>query len=315
MFDETFTLDSPTGAALHTYRARARGRARGIVLVLHGLAEHAGRYGRFAGELAQAGFHVLANDHRGHGQTSARDAPLGRFAGREGARKVIADIRAVEALARRDHPGLPLVLFGHSMGGLVALNVAQAEGPRIDGLAAWNCDINPGPALRVARLALAAERMLKGSDVPSAILARATFEAWGRTVSPRRTGFDWLSHDAAAVDAYCADPLCGFRPSVSMMDDVVTLIREGGSKAGLSRLPRAMPLHLLGGRDDPATDGGKAVEALARRLDALGFASVERVLLDGARHETLNESEPVRARGMAALTEWLGRVAQRARGA
>jgi alpha-beta hydrolase superfamily lysophospholipase len=309
MFDETFTLDSPSGAALRVYRAHARrGRARGIVLVLHGLAEHAGRYGRLAGNLAEAGFHVFAHDHRGHGATTARDAPLGRFARREGARKVVADARAVEARARADHPGLPLALFGHSMGGLVAMNVARAEGARLAGVAAWNCSLNPGAAERVARLALAAERMLKGSDVPSAILARATFEAWGRAVAPRRTMFDWLSHDPSAVDAYVADPLCGFRPSVSMMDDVVTLVREGGSRRGLVQLPRALPIHLLGGRDDPATEGGRSVERLAERLADARFAAVETVLIEGARHETLNEAEPQRSRAVATLLGWLDRA-------
>ena len=105
-------LESPTGATLNLYSLEAQGTPRGVVQINHGLAEHAERYGRFMQALAQAGFHSCAHDHRGHGATTASDAPLGRFAGQDGAAKVIADVKAVHDHIAGVHPGLPVIAFG-----------------------------------------------------------------------------------------------------------------------------------------------------------------------------------------------------------
>ncbi len=118
-----FPLASPTGATLNVFHRAAEGRPRGVVQVNHGLAEHAARYARFAGALAARGFHVYAHDHRGHGATTAPDAPPGRFAGEDGAEKIVADVAAVLDRIGEAHPGLPVIVFGHSMGGRVALQL------------------------------------------------------------------------------------------------------------------------------------------------------------------------------------------------
>ncbi|KQT86033.1 alpha/beta hydrolase [Aurantimonas sp. Leaf443] len=308
-FDDWFTLDARSGAALRVYASRARRTPRAVLLVHHGLAEHAGRYGAFAAEMAEAGFHVFAHDHRGHGSTVAVDAPFRRFAKHSGEAKVLADCRAVEDEARRRHPDLPVVVFGHSMGGIVALNYAQMHGRGLSGLAVWNCDLRGGIKPRAARAALKLEKALKGSDVASQFMRRATFDAWAAEISPRRTGFDWLSHDPAVVDAYVGDPLCGFSPTVSMMQDVVSLVLKGGSAAGLSMLPPNLPVHLLGGTGDPVSAHGEATTALAEALKAGGSRDVTLSLVAGARHETLNETPQFRQPALLSLVAWLDRVA------
>lgn len=308
MFEDRFTIDSPNGARLNAYRRKAAGTPRGLFLVQHGLAEHAGRYGGFAQDLSASGFTVLAHDHRGHGATLAPGAPPGRFARRDGAEAVIEDCRAVHDFATAKHPGLPVIVFGHSMGGLIAMNYAERFGADLAGLCVWNANFNAGLEERLGRLALKAEKALKGADVPSRLLARATFEAWGKTIAPRRTPFDWLSHDARAVDAYIADPLCGFSPSVSMMEDVLRLVFEGGRRERLRALPKSLPVHLLGGRGDPATDHAGAVEAFAMRLKAAGLAFVRCQIVEGARHETLNEMPEYRDQAMHSLMHWLNDI-------
>ncbi len=308
LVDHRETIDSRSGAAVHVYSRKAQGRARGIVLIHHGLAEHAGRYGRFAAELAGFGFHVFAHDHRGHGSTSASDAPFRRFARRNGADRVLTDCRAVHTHALGRYPDLPVVVFGHSMGGLIALNYAETHGRDLAGAAVWNANFQTGLQERVGRLALKAEKALKGSDVPSALLQRATFDAWGKAIDPRRTMFDWLSHDDAAVDAYIADPLCGFSPTLSMMEDVMTLIFRGGSQAGLDMLPPALPMHLVGGTDDPMTDKGEAIRWLGGHLRHAGSRDVTVEIIEGARHETLNELPIYREPAVASLSAWLQRI-------
>lgn len=308
MFDRRFTLDSPTGAALNVRTTRARREPRGILLVQHGLAEHSGRYERFAGEMAALGFEVYVHDHRGHGSTSALDAPLRRFAKTNGAAKVVADSHAVLAYARDEHWDLPIVVFGHSLGGTIALNLAEQHGEDLAGLAVWNANLTFGVQERLAVQALKVERAMKGSDVASRLFARATFEAWGRSVEGAHTPADWLSHDPAAVEAYLRDPLCGFTPTVSMAADIVDLVRRGALPDQLAKLPADLPIHLLGGGEDPATAKGRAVEMLAARMRVDGGRRIGVEVIAGARHETLNEIELYRAPAVASLSAWLSRI-------
>lgn len=310
VFSEVQTLNSPSGATLALRHAPARGKPRGILLLSHGLAEHSARYGAFATRMADEAFHVYAHDHRGHGHTTARDAPRGQFAPKNGVERVLEDMRAVRDLAVGRHPGLPVVLFGHSMGGLLALAYAEARPGDIDALAVWNSNLEPGLAGRVAQVVLAAERMLKGSDVPSGILPRLTFGAWGKRIAGARTPFDWLSHDAAAVDAYIADPLCGFDVNVSMWLDIFAVTFADASAEGLGRLPKSLPIHLVGGGEDPATENGKATRAFAERLEKSRLEDVTTIVYPGMRHETLNEIAPLRDPAVDAFAGWCRRVAE-----
>ena len=310
MFSKAQTLKSPSGAVLALRNEPARGEARGILLLSHGLAEHSARYADFALRMAAEGFHVYAHDHRGHGFTTAPDAPRGQFAPRDGVARVIGDMRAVRDHAAARHPGLPIVLFGHSMGGLLALAFAENHPAEIDALAIWNSNLEPGLAGRMAQAVLAAERMLKGSDVPSGVLARLTFGAWGKSIAGRRTDFDWLSHDAAEVDAYIADPLCGFDVNVSMWIDIFAVTFAVASAQRLARLPKGLPIHLVGGSEDPATDGGRAVLAFAGRLKKSRLEHVTTIVYRGMRHETLKESRALRDPAIDAFAGWCRRVTE-----
>lgn len=300
MFETTGMLHSTTGASLAYHVEKAGEPAAGIILVSHGLAEHSRRYRPFAQAMAARGFHVYAFDHRGHGETTAPGAPIGRYAPRNGTRLVTEDVKSMRDLAANAHPGLPVILLGHSMGGLIALNAAIDYPQAFDGLAVWNSNFNPGIAGRGAQAILLAERALKGSDVPSTLLPKLTFGAWGKSIPGYRTDFDWLSHDPAAVDAYIADPLCGFDASVSLWLDLFELIFRG--PALLDRLPKDLPVNLVGGADDPATDGGKAIRWLGERLNKAGIRNVETVIYPATRHETLNDT--VRERATEAFAAW-----------
>lgn len=288
-FDRRIRLASPTGATLNLCSRRAQGKARAVVQVNHGLAEHAGRYARFADFLAARGFHTYAHDHRGHGATTAPDAPPGRFADEAGAEKVVADVAAVHELIAREHPGLPVILFGHSMGGLIALNFLFDHCERVQAAAVWNANFSAGLAGRAALAVLAWEKFRLGSDVPSRLLPKLTFQAWGRAVPGHRTAFDWLSRDETEVARYLADPLCGWNASVSMWRDIFALIFRGADDTSFSGLRRDLPLLLVGGGKDPATDGGKAVQQLAARMRRMGFSNLVSNIYADTRHESLNE--------------------------
>ncbi|SMC59913.1 alpha/beta hydrolase [Rhizobium sp. RU36D] len=289
MFSETKRFSSPSGALLAYHHQRARGEARGLLLLSHGMIEHSLRYEPFALTMAARGYHVYAHDHRGHGETTSAEAPLGRFSDHNGAEKLIEDLKAMRDMASVDHPGLPMLLLGHSMGGLIALNTAATHPRAFQGVAIWNSNFNTGLGGVVAKAVLRLERMLKGSDVPSGILPKATFDAWGKSIDRARTPHDWLSRDPVEVDKYASDPLCRFDATVSMWLDVVSLASRGAKPGMLARLPSDLPLHLVGGGKDPATRGGRDIAWLANRLIGKGFSRVTHRHYPDMRHETLNE--------------------------
>jgi alpha-beta hydrolase superfamily lysophospholipase len=289
MFETTQFLKSPTGATLAYHGEDAKGTPRGIVLVAHGMSEHSRRYARFAGDLAARGYHVYAWDHRGHGETTAPDAVQGQFARRDGLDTVIADTMAMRDMAAANHPGLPILLFGHSMGAMIGLNTALKHADSFAGIAVWNFDFGTASSMPLMRMMLGVERWLKGSDVPSGILPRMTFDAWGKAIPGHRTLLDWLSNIPAVVDAYIADPLCGFPCTVSLWFDVADGVVRGADKARLARIPKDKPIMLVGGGKDPATRGAKGVHWMEDRMKGLGFVHISKLVYPEARHETLND--------------------------
>jgi alpha-beta hydrolase superfamily lysophospholipase len=303
---ETVDILQRAGAKIALRMRLAEGPAKGVVMICHGLAEHAGRYRRFTDFLAGRGYHVYAHDHRGHGATTAPDAPLGRFAAKGGASIVLDDVAAIRALVAERHPGLPVALFGHSMGGMIAMNAAEERPQDYAALAVFNSKLNPGAAGALGTLAIKAERFFKGSDVPSMIGPKATFDAWAKSIPDARTDFDWLSHDAAEVDAYVADPRCGFAASVSLWLDLMTLSRQGGDLERLARLPGDLPIYLVGGGEDPATSKGEDMLWLEKRLQKAGARRVTTVIYRNMRHETLNEIG--REEAMRNFAAWLDAV-------
>lgn len=202
---------------------------------------------------------------------------------------VIADVNAVHDEIARRHPGLPVIVFGHSMGGLIALGFVLKHPGRAAAATIWNANFSGGVAGRAAQAILAWERFRLGSDVPSRALPKLTFQSWAKQVPERRTEFDWLSRDAAEVDKYIADPLCGWDASVGMWQDVFRLAFLGADDRSFDAVRRDLPFKVVGGEKDPATSGGKAIEDLARRMRRMGFSNLVSTVYAETRHESLNE--------------------------
>lgn len=281
-------------------------KPRAVVHINHGLAEHAQRYEGFAQSLHQAGFAVYAHDHRGHGATTAPDAPQGIFSmTHDGVERVLADISVVHGHIRTKQGQLPLIMFGHSMGGLITMNYALQNPNSLTGAAVWNSNFSAGLLGRVAQGILRYERFRLGSDVPSHIMPKLTFQDWAKKTPNATTPFDWLSHIPAEVQAYINDPLCGWDASVSLWDDIFKLIFSGGATSDASAAAKSLPFHLLGGGQDPATDNGKAVEKHAANMIAAGFTAVEKTIYPDARHETLNDRDAALATDT--LITWINR--------
>lgn len=294
---------SPTSADLAVYHRKADARPIGIIHINHGLADHAGRYARFAEALSSSGFEVYAQDHRGHGATTAPDASQGVFAAKDGWTKALEDIKYVNKRIREAHPKLPIIMFGHSMGAMLTYNYLLRWPETIDGAAVWNAALTKSPVLSVLKLILTVENMMAG-DKALSIVSKLSFEAYNKAFKPNETSADWLSKDANEAKSYEDDPDCGWRASNSMWRDILSGIEYGGQDIGLENVPKSLPIFLLGGDQDPSVSKGKDIAHLEKRLRAAGIADLKTWIRENGRHEALNEPTRERDRVTATFIDW-----------
>lgn len=256
-----------------------------VLVIAHGMAEHAGRYTDFARWLGTRGIAVVTYHHRGHGDQGPTEK-LGHYSDNDGWAKVTDDLYRVISQARTTFPDLPLTLLGHSMGSFIAQSLAQQHPGAIDALILSASNRIHRPQLLVSRCLVGAIRGLRGRRHRSALITRLTFGQFNRRFQPTRTDCDWLSRDPRQVDAYRADPACGFDCSVGLWYDFL-----GGMLAiDPRRWRKDLPVHLFGGSEDPVGEMG---QGLTRHFRAIREAGVQRVtlrLFAGGRHEMLNET-------------------------
>lgn len=284
---------SNEGVEIAGERRLPDGAPKAAVIVAHGMAEHAARYGRFAEELAGAGYAVYVPDHRGHGRTAAGDDRSGRagrlgWAGADGWNGMLRDLDRLAVLVRERHPGAPVFLFGHSMGSVLAQRFAQLHGERLAGLilsGTFGAAPNIGAGIAVASVL----RLLRGDRAPSA-LQRTMFAGFNKGFAPQPTGFEWLSRDDAEVRKYADDPRCGFTFSNRLLVDMLRGYAETWKPANERRIPVALPVLLFSGARDPVGANTRAVTALAQRYRGLGLRDVQVTFYPDARHEMLNET-------------------------
>lgn len=256
-----------------------------VMVIAHGMAEHAGRYADFARWLAQRDIAVITYDHRGHG-TGCSERERGRYSESQGWRKVTDDLFRVLQHSRAQLPGLPVVVLGHSMGSFIAQSCLQRHPEAADTLILSATNRIARFELQLSSLLIGAIHRLYGAGHRSPTIARMTFGKFNRRFRPTRTDGDWLSRDPAQVDAYLDDPLCGFDCTTGLWRDFV----RGMLTIDPKQWRKDLPVHLFGGSEDPVGEMG---QGLTRHFRAIREAGVKRVtlrLFDGGRHEMLNET-------------------------
>ena len=274
--------------------------ARGVVQVIHGMAEHSARYERLAGALTGRGFAVYAHDLPGHGPHAE---PRGHFADRRGWRVAISSVRDVQRIAQREQSGRPLFMLGHSMGSFLLQHFVADSGNTLAGAVFSATTGDFGPLRRVGLGLIRVEAALFGRRHPSAVGEAISFKAFNRAFQPARTKFDWLSRDPAEVDKYAADPLCGFRCSTGLWIDLLDAGGKITHPNRLRRVPRTLPVLMIAGADDPVSQGARGPRALERHYAQVGLRDVTVKIYPGARHELFNDT--CRDEVTADLLAWL----------
>ena len=282
---EAFTFQGSDGFDVAAWRLRPSGPPKAAIQIAHGMSEHFGRYRRLAERLAAEGYAVFGNDHRGYGH-SADPFGFGEF-GPAGFSTLVNDMAKLSAIARNETPGVPFALVAHSMGSFASQLYLLEHHRNLDALVLSG----------TAALDKLLEHLLGSGRPVSLELLNAGFE-------PARTSFDWLSRDEAEVDAYIADPHCGFSVSEASMASMFGLGSQTRSDPRLKEVARDLPILVISGEVDPVVGPGQAfTEALIQGWEKAGLTGITHLVYAGGRHEMFNET--VRETVEADLIVWL----------
>jgi alpha-beta hydrolase superfamily lysophospholipase len=234
--------------------------AQAIVVVVHGYAEHSARYAHVGARLAGARFATYAADHRGHGRSDGSRANLERMS------LVVADLDGFVRFAVERHPGLPVFMVGHSLGGLIALQYATEPDTPLDGL------VLSAPAVKVTVGSTLLKRLAEVLSVVLPTLGVASLDS------------SLISRDPEVVRAYQTDPLVhhGKIPARTGAEALATTEALPARLSGLT-----MPVLLLHGADDRicAPAGSTMVH------DTVSAADKTLHRYPGLYHEIFNEPE------------------------
>lgn len=303
MIASTFTHTATDGVKLFVRRWKPESAAKALVLAAHGVGEHSGRYEGLAQALSAAGYELWMPDLRGHGKTAQSSGGYGWFAATDGFSRVVDDLKELRDRISVEYPGHPVFLLGHSMGSSIARAYISRYGDSLAGCALSGILSLPPFLEKLGGLIVRLGRALQGGRSPGSFADRLTLGSYGKQYQPQRTSFDWLSRDTAVVDAYIADPECGFTCTWDFFRDMNQGTRELLSQSSLARIPKGLPVYIFAGDTDPVGAATGGVDSLAADYRRAGLRRVETKLYPGGRHEMLNEIN--RAEVIKDLITWL----------
>ncbi|MDQ1181059.1 alpha/beta hydrolase [Rhodococcus sp. SORGH_AS_0301] len=238
-----------------------------VALLAHGYGEHSGRYGHLASTLTSAGAAVYAPDHHGHGQSDGTPAEITDVDG------IVADLHSIADIARGEHPDLPVMLLGHSMGGLIATRYAQTHPGELAALVLSGPLVGQNPAFSM---------LLSMDEIPEIPIDPSV-----------------LSRDPEVGAAYQADPLVFHGPFARVTLETFTAAVETVSSSGTLGDQPTLWLH---GGDDQLVP----LEPTTEAMRSLRGPSFEEKVYPGARHEILNETN--RSEVESDILDFLGRA-------
>lgn len=273
---------------IHWCQWLPEGTPKGVVQIVHGIAEYVERYDAFARYLNGLGLVVVAEDHMGHGQSVGTGGTLGYFAG--GWFAAVEDTHSLMKQTMASFPGIPYLLFGHSMGSFMTRTILEKY-PDSGISGAVICGTGWQPRALLPGVIRVVEEVCrrKGERNPSEKLQNLVFGSYNRRVEHPRTDYDWLTRDAKIVDDYVAHPLCGFTASAGLLRDMMRGIAYIEQPENLNRMKKDLPVLLIAGGDDPVGNYGAGVRRTVSEFQKHGMTDVSCRIYPLCRHEILNE--------------------------
>ncbi len=263
------------------------GKPVAILQLIHGMAEHITRYADFAEYLNKFGILVAGHDHIGHGESSD-PSDWGYFGPKSGWITMLYDVEEHRKLLDQKYPDIPHFILGHSMGSFIARIYLAEFGRDIDGAIIMGT-ANKNGAVGVGSAMVKTIRKMKGDRYISPMITSLAFGSYLKRIPDHTSPYDWLSRDKKIVEAYDADPACGFTFTIAGYDDLFSFLRYMDSSNCYKKTVTDIPVYVVAGEEDPVGAYGVGPKEYAKKLKELGNERVSLKLYPGMRHEILNE--------------------------
>ena len=276
-------------------------KVKGVFQVVHGMAEHSDRYQSFAEHLTRLGFTVYGHDHRGHGRSAKYR--LGKVKTEDCFHTLVDGIQSHYSIISKQHPDLPHIVLGHSMGSFLVQRLMQITDLNPSGIIYSGSNGKPPFLLNVGIVLSKFLTSVRSPQKKSPLINYITFGEYNKHFKPNRTEFDWLSRDTDEVDKYIQDPFCGFVYSTKFYRDLFLGLKALHNNRPFADHPGDIPILLISGDQDPVSDMGKGVRNLEQLLINSGVKDLTLKLYPGGRHEMLHETN--RDIVMKNITDWL----------
>lgn len=264
-------------------------KPKAIIQIVHGMSEYIDRYDDLASYLVGRGFIVCAEDHIGHGGTAASPAEYGHMPVNGGKDILLGDVDTLRRMMEANYPGVPYVLYGHSMGSFIVRSYLARYGEGLAAAVLSGTGNVPAPLSKAGRTMARALAAMRGETYRSALIDGMGAGGYGKKIENARTPLDWLSTDEAVVDAYIADEKCGFMFTVGGYATLLDLTAEVVTPECAARVPKGLPIFFVAGDGDPVGDMGAGVHAAVQLLRNAGASRVSEKIYPGMRHEIHNE--------------------------
>ena len=285
MVKNEFTLKASDGyeLSLAVYEAE---NPKAVIQFVHGMEEHKGRYEKFAEYLSKEGFTCVTSDLRGHGN----NAPiLSHISNKYGDKLLIEDQKVIRKYIHKTYKDLPIYLFGHSMGTIIARVLMQTDADKYKKVALSGY-VNPNPIAGIGAALTKLITVFKGPKGHSKLITSMVIGPFNKNIEHPRTDLDWLSYNESNVDKYIADPLSGVEFTLGSYHAMMKLLQRMG-KAKAYKKGNENPILLIAGEADPCTGYLKGREESKALLQKVGFTNIEVITIENMRHEILNEKE------------------------
>lgn len=276
------------GQSLDIYQINPSYDPKGIVVIVHGMAEHKERYANMMHALEDDGWIALIYDQRGHGRSVKRFEDLG-YMDDHHAQKLVQDLSEIVAYAKEQAPNKPVVLFGHSMGTLVARLYLKKYDDTIDRLVLSGAVASNPLALMGSLLASLLEKIY-GSRHRSALIQKMALGAYD-SKCPGHGKNHWLSVNAENVEAYNKEPLDGFTFTLNGFLNLFWMIQHTYDRKGWQVHNPDLKIYFLAGEEDPVIGSIKKWQKAQKALCQVGYRCVSGKLYPHMRHEIFQEKE------------------------
>lgn len=262
--------------------------AKGIIQIVHGMTSYAGRYDEFAKKLNKSGYIVFADDHRGHGKTSAKDK-LGQVEKDNFINCVKDQIEITKMLKEKYH--LPVQLFAHSYGSFLGQRYIQLAGDLISGIILSGSSYMGGKKLVLGKVITSIQSCLFGIQKHDKLLYRMTYKSNNKPFLSDNMNNAWLNRDLEKVKLYNSDPLCGYIVSIGFYYSLMRGLIECYKDENLQQIPNDLPIILMSGALDPLGGMGQKVKKLYELYKSIGIQDLSMKLYENVRHELTGDPE------------------------